>query len=314
MKRPLTKAEFSPMFRHFTNVLCDRIKVNGLPEEIDEKFFLYHVLLFGRVLMFKLGDKLHVMWFSGKGNYNEYYIQEERLVVNPWLPEIATKSYDFDNNNSVIVYSDINAYLDNCDAGLYDFCVEYSRQVDSIDKSIRALTKNAKLIAILTGSSNSFLASARRILKELFADDNDQAVAVMEESMIDNIKVNPISDRLDYKLSELIKTRQYFISDFYQKIGVASNQNMKKERLTDNESELIEGVANVDFNHVINYLNFSIKKANDLFGINISFELNEKKEEKEEEKKEKEEDESSQLDKKESEENEESNSTERKDT
>lgn len=268
-------SDFSPMFRHFANILCNRIKINGLPEEIDERFFIYHVLMFGRILFFKANGKYHVMWFSGHGHFNEYYIQDEFLSVNPWRNSNKT---EFDKNNACIVYSDINAYLCNEDVGLYDFCHDYSDIVNSIDKSIRALAKNSKVIAFITGSDYGFVESARRMIDKLF--DGDDCIGIMEESLVDNIKVNPISEKMDYKFSELIKARQYYISDFYQKIGVASNQNMKKERLTDNESQLIEGVANVDFNHILDNLNSSVSFVNEKFGLNISFELNEKEEEK----------------------------------
>ena len=107
--------------------------------------------------------------------------------------------------------------------------------------------------------------------------DGDDCFGVCEESLVDSIKVNPISDRMDYKFSELIKTRQYFISDFYQKIGISANMNMKAERLTDNESQLIDSVSEVDFNHILDNLNYSFKFINDKFGLNISFELKEDK-------------------------------------
>lgn len=261
----------TPMYRHFANVLCDRVKVNNIPEEIDEKFLLYNVLLFGRILFFKHGEKFHTMKFSGKGKKNENYIQNEFLVVNPWYNE--GKNMEFTDKNSCVIYSDINAYITSSDIGLHDLVYEYSNIINEIDKSVKALGKNSKVLAFLTGSDNSFISSARLMIERMWK--NDDCIGIMEESLVDNIKVNPIADRMDYKFSELIKTRQYYISDFYQKIGVATNQNMKKERLTDNESELIENCASVDFNYIINNLNHSVKKANSLFDLNISFELNE---------------------------------------
>lgn len=288
-KRVFEPSNFTPMFRHFTSVLCNRIKINGLPEEINEKFFLYHVLLYGRVLFFKQDGEFHVMWFAGNGTKNEYYIQNEFRVVNPWA---KTNSDTFTEKTACIVYSDINAYIENADVGLYDFVNDYSTIVNEIDKSIKALAKNSKVIAFLTGSDNSFVSSARVMINRLF--NGDECIGVMEESLVDSIKVNPIADKMDYKFSELTKARQYYISDFYQKIGVASNQNMKKERLTDNESQLIESVASVDFDHILDNLNSSISKVNDIFGLNISFELNVKEPEKEEpEKKEEEEEDDS---------------------
>lgn len=270
-KRNIVKSDFSPVFRHFTNVLINRVVVDNLPEEIDSKFLLYHVLLYGRVLFFKAGGKYHVMWFSGKGHLNEYYIQKDFLVVNPRARE-TNGDYE-ENTDACILYSDINAYIENADVGLYDIVEEYSEIINQIDKSIKALAKNSKVIAFLTGSTTSFVHSARQVINRLL--DSDECIGVMEESLVDNIKVNPISEKMDYKFSELIKARQYYISDFYQKIGISANMNMKAERLTDNESQLIDSVSDIDFEHIIDNLNFSVKKINSLFGLNISFRLNE---------------------------------------
>lgn len=264
------KSDFTPMFRHFTNLLINRVVVNNLPEEINEKFFLYHVLLFGRVLFFKKNGKYHVMWFSGKGHLDEYYIQRDFLIVNPWATET---NGDYDEKNAVIVYSDINAYIENADVGLYDFIENYSTIINSIDASINALAKNSKVIAFLTGSTKSFVTSAKEVIKNLL--NSEDCIGVMEESLVDSIKVNPISEKMDYKFSELIKARQYYISDFYQKIGISANMNMKAERLTDNESQLIDSVSDVDFEHILDNLNYSILFVNELFGLNISFSLNE---------------------------------------
>lgn len=270
-KRNICKSDFSPVFRHFVNVLINRVVVDNLPEEIDSKFLLYHVLLYGRVLFFKAGGKYHVMWFSGKGHLNEYYIQKDFLVVNPWATE-TNGDYE-ENKTACILYSDINAYIENADVGLYDIVEEYSEIINQIDKSIKALAKNSKVIAFLTGSTNSFVHSAKQVINRLL--DSDECIGVMEESLVDNIKVNPISEKMDYKFSELIKARQYYISDFYQKIGISANMNMKAERLTDNESQLIDSVSDIDFEHIIDNLNFSVEKINSLFGLNISFRLNE---------------------------------------
>lgn len=269
-RRDLAKSEFSPVFRHFVNVLINRVVVDNLPEEINEKFLLYHVLLFGRILIFKKNGKFHTMWFSGKGKMNEYYIQKEFLIVNPWATET---SGDYDEKNAGILYSDINAYIENADVGLYDLVKDYSEIINSIDTSIRALSKNSKVIAFITGSTQSFVSSAKQMINTLL--NSDDCIGVMEESLVDSIKVNPISEKMDYKFSELIKARQYYISDFYQKIGISANMNMKAERLTDNESQLIDSCAEVDFEHIIDNLNFSVAKINELFDLNISFRLNE---------------------------------------
>lgn len=275
-RRTIVKSEYTPIFRHFVNLLVNRIVVDNLPEEINEKFLLYHVLLYGRILFFKKSGKYHVMWFSGRGKLDEYYIQNEFLVTNPWADNT---SGDYDKNDAFILYSDINAYLDNVDCGLYDTIEQYSETINAIDASIKALAKNCKVIGFITGASSSLVESAKQMVKSLLETDN--CIGICEESLVDSIKVNPISTHMDYKFSELVKTRQYLISDFYSKLGIASNQNMKAERMTDNESQLVENVSAVDFNHILDNLNYSVKFINDKFGLNISFRLNEDENEEE---------------------------------
>ena len=118
----------------------------------------------------------------------------------------------------------------------------------------------------------SFVESAKIAIDRVFKGDD--AFAIMEESLLDSIKVNPIGEKTEYKLSELIKTRQYYVSEFMQKIGISANQNMKKERLTDNESELISSVSSISFDYICNNINSCLKKVNKLFNLNITCSIN----------------------------------------
>lgn len=271
-RRNVSPSQYDYVFRSLVNVVCDRIKFEGLPEEIDDAYLRYQLLLYGKVLFFTHKNSYHVFWYSGTGKHNEYHIDNEFLVTNPWMdyPNNFFKTYN--ESQACIIYSDINAYIEDADCGLFDFVTEYAKIISAIDRSIYILAKNSRLIAILTGQTMSFVESAKIAIDRVFKGDD--SFAIMEESLLDSIKVNPIGEKSDYKLSELIKTRQYYVSEFYQKLGVSCNQNMKKERLTDNESELISSVSSISFNYIINNINTSLKKVNKTFNLNISCSIN----------------------------------------
>ena len=271
-RRNISPSQYDHVFRSLVNVVCDRIKFDNLPEEIDDAFLRYQLLLYGKVLFFSHKNSYHVFWFSGTGKHNEYHIDNEFLVTNPWMDYPNNFSKTYNESQACIIYSDINAYIEDADCGLFDFVAEYAKIISSIDRSIYILAKNSRLIAILTGQTMSFVESAKIAIDRVFKGDD--SFAIMEESLLDSIKVNPIGEKSDYKLSELIKTRQYYVSEFMQKIGVSCNQNMKKERLTDNESELISSVSTISFNHIINNINTSLKKVNKTFNLNISCSIN----------------------------------------
>lgn len=271
-RRKVSPSQYDHVFRSLVNVVCDRIKFEGLPEEIDDAYLRYQLLLYGKVLFFKHKNSYHVFWYSGTGKHNEYHIDNEFLVTNPWMDYPNNFSKTYNESQSCIIYSDINAYIEDVDCGMFDFVTEYANLISAIDRSIYIIAKNSRLIAFLTGQTMSFVESAKVAIDRVFKGDD--SFAIMEESLLDSIKVNPIGDKSDYKLSELVKTRQYYISEFFQKLGVSCNQNMKKERLTDDESELISSVSAISFNHIINNINTSLKKVNKTFNLNISCSIN----------------------------------------
>ena len=78
-------SQYNHIFRSLVNITCDRIKFDNLPEEIDDAFLRYQLLLYGKVLFFKHKNTHHVFWYSGTGIRNEYHINKEFLVTNPWL-------------------------------------------------------------------------------------------------------------------------------------------------------------------------------------------------------------------------------------
>ena len=271
-RKNIKTSQYDHIFRSLVNITCDRIKFDNLPEEIDDAFLRYQLLLYGKVLFFKHKNSHHVFWYSGTGIHNEYHIDKEFLVTNPWLDYPQSFTQKFQDSEAVIIYSDINAYLDDSDTGLFDFISEYANIISAIDRSIYILAKNSRLIAFLTGQTMSFVESAKIAIDRVFK--GDEAFAIMEESLLDSIKVNPIGEKTEYKLSELIKTRQYYVSEFMQKIGISANQNMKKERLTDNESELISSVSSISFDYICNNINSCLKKVNKLFNLNITCSIN----------------------------------------
>lgn len=272
MQRKVSPSQYDYVFRSLVNVVCDRIKFEGLPEEIDDAYLRYQLLLYGKVLFFKHKNSYHVFWYSGTGKHNEYHIDNEFLVTNPWMDYPNSFSKTYNDLQACIIYSDINAYIEDADCGMFDFVTEYANIISAIDRSIYILAKNSRLIAFLTGQTMSFVESAKIAIDRVFK--GDESFAIMEESLLDSIKVNPIGEKTDYKLSELVKTRQYYVSEFFQKLGVSCNQNMKKERLTDDESELISSVSAISFNHIINNINTSLKKVNKTFNLNISCSIN----------------------------------------
>ena len=55
-------SQYNHIFRYLVNITCDRIKFDNLPEEIDDAFLRYQLLLYGKVLF--LNTRTLTMYFG----------------------------------------------------------------------------------------------------------------------------------------------------------------------------------------------------------------------------------------------------------
>ena len=97
-----------------------------------------------------------------------------------------------------------------------------------------------------------------------------------DSAFADNrVTVSPLTTAVgNTTLRELRETQQYYLSQFYHAIGVDSNSNYKRERLTtaelDSESEPLQ----INIIDMINSVKEGIERVNQMFGTKITVELN----------------------------------------
>lgn len=276
-----------PYFIHFTTLLIDRYSVTGLPDQpdypLDIEFFLFHTLLFGRTILFKHHNNYFFGLPDNSNHISPYYYDTKFRITNPYLPSSSspptyssTQSTQVDSlvltpKNSCLIYSNPYAKLLSAPIGLYPLITSYCKQIHAFDKAITALTKNTRVIGFFKAQDNNTVESARLVLDSLFSDDSDSNFAVLQESLVDSLTYNPISTQSRDKFTELIKARQYYISELYSILGVTANQNMKSERLTDDETQTLSTLSTITISPSLTLLNQSLS-ANP-FGLSIKVSL-----------------------------------------
>ena len=72
----------------------------------------------------------------------------------------------------------------------------------------------------------------------------------------------------------LIEAHAHLLQDFYSEIGIASNGNLKRERINTAETELMTGCLDISIWNMLDTLKKCIERVNEKFGTSITIELN----------------------------------------
>ena len=92
---------------------------------------------------------------------------------------------------------------------------------------------------------------------------------------MDKIQVNPVAAAgTNNTIMSLIEAKAHLLQDFYSEIGIASQGNLKRERVNTAETELMTGCLDISISNILKNLREGLDRVNELFGTSISVELN----------------------------------------
>ena len=72
----------------------------------------------------------------------------------------------------------------------------------------------------------------------------------------------------------LIEAHAHLLQDFYSEIGIASNGNLKRERINTAETELMTGCLDISIWNMLDTLKKCFERVNEKYGTSITVELN----------------------------------------
>lgn len=133
--------------------------------------------------------------------------------------------------------------------------------------SINCAQINSRVQAMVAAGNPEQVISAEATMKRLY---EGEPYAVMEQDLIDQIKVNPLTTSVSTNsLQQLIETQQFLIANFYQNLGIKANAINKKERLITDEINAQDDFLNVSYNVMFNSIAAGIEEINEMFGTSI---------------------------------------------
>ena len=275
------EANFWSYFRLLTNKAMSLFKFTGLEdlEAIDERYLKEQLILRGKVCFTQFNNKLYCVNGNWGGEPNAYYEPTQWIVANPILGSKTVKVLNKDGTNStkdlegiVVALTDFDFLTENLNGGLYPLIYKYSGLLADNDVSLNVAQINGRLNVAFTADSEAQANMAEDVLRDYY---NGKPYRVLAQDIMDKIGVNPISgSQTTSTLMSLIEAHAHLLQDFFSEIGIASNGNLKRERINTAETELMTGCLDISIWNMIHNLKDGFDRVNELFGTNIGVELN----------------------------------------
>ena len=275
------EANFRTYFKLLTNKAMSLFKFSGSEdlEAFDERYFIEQLVLRGKVCVAQFNNKLYALSGNWGGEPNAYYEPTEWIVANPILGSKTLKVLNKDGSKDtsgldgiVIALTDFDFLSDNLNGGLYPLIYKYSGLLADNDVSLNIAQINGRLNVVLTADSENIANQAEDILKDLY---NGKPYRILYQDLMNKIQVNPVAAAgTNNTIMSLIEAKAHLLQDFYSEIGIASQGNLKRERVNTAETELMTGCLDISIWNILKNLREGLDRVNELFGTSISVELN----------------------------------------
>lgn len=233
-----------------------------------------NLILDGQVCITDFDGKLYACIGNRGGVPNEYYIPTRFIIANPIL---GSKEVEIDKDGVVLYNTKIDEYMYTGTTpifatGLFDLIEQTATLLSDNIISINCSQINARVAAFVTADSEAQAATAEETLKKIYAG---KPYVALKSDMIDKININPLNaSAAGQNITELVELHNYIVANFFQSIGIKSNNVMKRERLIRDEIESQDDFLQVSILEMLSSWQDGLDKVNIMYGTKFKVELN----------------------------------------
>lgn len=247
---------------------------NGKSLTINWEYFKMNLLLDGQICITDFfNDNLYACIGNRGGEPDEYYLPTIFTVANPIL---GSKQVKIGKDGVVFYNTDVDkfSYTGNNEifsGGLYDLISQTATLLADNIISINCAQINSRITTFFTAESDSQAIAGEGILKKMYAGKPYQ---ILRSDLIEKLNVNPVNTSAKGNITELVELHNYIIANFFQSIGVKSNNVMKRERLINSEIDSQNDYLKISILEILTSWQKGFDELNKLYGTDISVTLN----------------------------------------
>ena len=232
---------------------------SNLPETIPQVELEKMLQINGYAVVAKYQGKLYAFQagFSGQDPYNQ---PTKALVNNPALKNNTT--YTIGDDCIVIKNDDMKQGLN----GIYEY---YGQRLIENQITMLMTDYNLRMPFTISSSDDQTTQSAKMYLKKII----DGSLGVIgEQKLFKALSVTPTNSKQTATFADLYGYQQFIIAQLNNTIGLATNNNMKRERLTTNEIEVNKNASYPLVDNMLKNRQQAVEAINKMFDVNISVE------------------------------------------
>lgn len=257
------------------NKTLTMFKYKNLPDTLPERELELLLQTVGKCIVTEWNGDLIAL----DGNYappnDAYYRPTHFIVANPWAminEEFRLVNCDVQSNSGVSTEKPDAVLLRNdpLDRGLLPIIHRYGALLTETDLTLYLADINFRSIYNIVANTDREYESAKLYLQQI--EEGRQGV-MMEEDLSNGIKTNPYSNSSQGYITQLIELEQYLRGTFLNEVGLNANYNMKRERLSANETELNEDSLRPLIDVMLEERQLAVDWINKIYGTDISVEF-----------------------------------------
>lgn len=232
---------------------------SNLPETIPAVELEKMLQINGYAVIAEYQGKLYAFQagFSGQDPYNQ---PTKALVNNPALKNNTT--YTIGKDCIVIKNDDMKQGLN----GIYEY---YGQRLIENQITMLMTDYNLRMPFTISSSDDQTTQSAKMYLKKII----DGSLGVIgEQKLFKALSVTPTNSKQTATFADLYGYQQFIIAQLNNTIGLATNNNMKRERLTTNEIEVNKNASYPLVDNMLKNRQQAVDAINEMFNTDISVE------------------------------------------
>ena len=240
----------------------------NLPETFDETFLNNELIEHGSIGIIKTANGLSTVRGNVGGEINEYYKPTQWIYANPVL---GSGSPTIGEDVAVIFLTSEDAIPFSVHGGLSMLIDSTAMLMADNTVSLNVAQKNSRIMLTAVADNESTVNSAENVIRDMY---NGKSYKVITKKLSDSFEVNPLANtRTAENMRQLIENQQYIWAQYLQELGINSNFNLKRERLTSNEVALNTYCLDTLVDDMEENVNRGLEMCNKLFGTDIKFSI-----------------------------------------
>lgn len=233
----------------------------SFPDTLPPERLEYYLQANGNCFVTDVNGNLYAFTGGLGGEPNEYYLPTIYTVANPALG--ISKNYVI-GEDGILVKSD----------PLLLGLIPLIRLYESMKVENRITMRNITILdrksELISASDDRTKASAELYLSKL---EKGSLGIIADSPLIDSLKVHPTGDTGGNKLIQHIEFEQYLDATLWNKLGLQSNYNMKRENITANEADLNSDTLHPFVDSMLNCRKQALDEINLKYGTDFSVEF-----------------------------------------